>query len=175
MEIQVVIPKKNEETIFVGIIRTLKEAIAQEHLGGNMQSSLFPVITRCCKNNTDPKPLFDEVINQLIPLSGRRLSKEEIVIKNRLLIERSILGLIIKPEDVELQLQNIKSLLSPDMEFYQDIEGALNRIKAAAAETRKQNIKVIDTDDPNHYFIDGHGSHNSCQRVNGNQTSISAC
>ena len=67
-----------------------------------------------------------------------------------------------------MQLKQIKGLLSSNMEFYQDIEGALNRIKSAAAGTRKQNIKVIDTDDPNHILLMGTEVNNSCQRVNGN-------
>ena len=166
-EIEVANFKNSAEPISVAIIKTLKEAIAQEHLGGNMQAVLFPVISRFCKDNGDPKPLFDEVIKQLIPLSDRRLTKEEAPVKNRLLIERSLLKLFIQPEDMDVQLKQIKGLLNSNMEFYQDIEGALNRIKAAAAEKRKQDIKVIDTDDPNHILLMGTEVYNSCQRVNG--------
>ena len=42
-EIDALIHKNSAEPVSVEIIRTLKEAISQGHLGGDMQAVLFPV------------------------------------------------------------------------------------------------------------------------------------
>ena len=132
-----------------------------------MQPLHFPTVTMYCKVHMEPKPLLDKIQTQLIPLSGRRLTKDEIPIKNRLLIEKSLLGLFIQPENMESQLQQIKGLLNPQQEFFHDVDGALKQIKAEESVRQKQNIKVIDTDDPNHILLMGTEVHGSCQRVEG--------
>ena len=76
------------------VVEMLKQAVENKHLGLERQEALFPILAGC-KGKWDPVAAPLELIAQLLaPLKNRRLTTEEIELKQRLLLQKSILELI---------------------------------------------------------------------------------
>ena len=153
------------------VIDTLKQAVENDHLGLKQQKILFPHLTDCKgKWEQVEKPLV-LIAEKLAPLSNRRLTPEEIELRQRLLLEKNLLELIKDPSGLEKKLNNLKGIkikgldeaLSP---FYQDLKDAV-KFMYSAGQPNVEAYTVIDTDDPNHFLLMGTEVLNSCQDVKG--------
>ena len=116
------------------------------------------------------KPL-ELIAEQLVPLQNRRLTPEEIELKQRLLLQKALLELIKDPVDVEKKLNILKGIKIKGLDevlkpFYRDLEDAV-KFMHSSAHPKAEGYKVIDTDDPNHFLLMGTEVLNSCQDVKG--------
>ena len=71
----------------------LKQAVENQHLGLERQAALFPILVGC-KGKWDllDKPM-ELIAQQLAPLQERRLTPEEMELKQRLLLQKAFLKL----------------------------------------------------------------------------------
>ena len=71
------------------VVETLQLAVENQHLGLERQEALFPVLEACKgKWKSIDKPI-ELIAQQLAPLLGRRLTPEEMELKQRLLLQKS--------------------------------------------------------------------------------------
>ena len=92
------------------VVETLKQAVENQHLGLERQEALFPILAACkgkWKPLDKPLKLIDQ---QLAPLLNRRLSKEEMELKQRLLLQKAFLELIQEPGDLLKKLNILKGI-----------------------------------------------------------------
>lgn len=148
------------------IVNTLKEALVQNHLGGDNQSILYPILSGCIGKWDNLEESLLKIEKLLVPLSNRRLLPKEKEEKLRLLIQKDLLNLLNNSEDLEKKLSDLKSHLPEEMEFHHDMESSLKLLQAEG-KSQSKTYQVIDTDDPNHFLLMGTDVENSCQRIDG--------
>ena len=153
------------------VVETLKQAVENRHLGLERQEALFPILS-ASKGKWE---LLDQplklIAQQLDPLLNRRLTPEELELRQRLLLQKSFLELIKDHGELEKKLNILKGIkikgLDEDLKpFYRDLEDALKFMHSAGL-PKAEAYKVIDTDDPNHFLLMGTEVLNSCQDVKG--------
>ena len=153
------------------VIETLKQAVENRHLGLERQEALFPILAACQGKWELMDNPMDLIAQQLDPLRNRRLSEEEKELKQRLLLQKSLLELIQDSGDLVKKLNILKGIkikgldeaLSP---FYSDLEDAV-KFMHSSGQPKAEAYRVIDTDDPNHFLLMGTEVLNSCQDVKG--------
>ena len=154
------------------VMHTLKQALEQNHLGGEQQVHLYPHISACLANWEKLEENLALLNQEIVPLTGRRLTQEEILRKQSLLLQKKILELIQQPQALEKQLNALKSLAPQNSVFFQDVEDSINILQAPSEKTAA--YQVIDSHDPNHFLLMGTEVLNSCQNVNGSP-SLNVC
>ena len=154
------------------VVETLKQAVENRHLGGlEHQEALFPILA-ACKGKWEPLDKSLELITQqLAPLLNRRLTPEELELRQRLLLQKAILELIQDPRDLEKKLNILKGIKIKGLDevlkpFYSDLVDAVKFLHSAG-QPKAEDYRVIDTDDPNHFLLMGSEVLNSCQDIKG--------
>ena len=153
------------------VVDALKRSVENDHLGLGQQKNLFPFLEGCKGNWKQLKKTLGLVADKLAQLSNRRLTAEEIELKQRLLLEKYLLELVNNPIDIEKKLNNLNGIKIKGLErvldpFYRDLEDAL-KFMHSSTQSKAEAYTLIDTDDPNHFLLMGTEVLNSCQNVKG--------
>ncbi len=153
------------------VVENLKQAVANHHLGLELQEALFPILSACIGNWNSLDTSLKLIEQQLEPLANRRLTPEELSQNKRLQLQKYILELILDPSDLEKKLNVLKGAKVKGLEevlapFYKDLEDAVQLLHSSQ-KSSPEELKMMDSDDPNHFLLMGTEVMNSCQNVNG--------
>lgn len=147
------------------ILKTLKQALEQNHLGPD-QAIMYPYLTFSDETTiAELKQNLKRINTKLKPLLGHSLPADFQAKKESFLIQKNILELFIKPENLESGLNNLKSRLPKKVEFYTDVNHSLTLLRKSNTHSATLS-QVIDSDDPNHFLLMGTEVLNSCMNVN---------
>ena len=153
-----------EDPIEDTILKTLKQALEQNHLGPD-QPIIYPSLALLDVTDIDKLlEIYTQIRTQLQPFLGRTLKNLQAK-KEALLIQKFILELFLAPENLEKGLSNLKSRLPKKVEFYTDVNHSLTLLRKSNTQTTTLS-QVIDSDDPNHFLLMGTEVLNSCMNVN---------
>ena len=148
------------------VLKTLKQAIVEKHLGGEHQVALYPYVQGILEEGRTLKETLEMIQTEIQPLSGRKLNSEESVKRQSLLVQIKLLQLLDNPLELENKLKDLKGIIPSTFEFYRDIESSIKMLQTQEVK-KKTNYRVYDTDDPNQFLLMGTEVLNSCQSVKG--------